>query len=415
MKRSPERLAWMVLFAALFACCALAVGVPATAYTFVNTATLDASVIVKLQAGILKAYSQFETENDARVVSLEGRPLSEGSTVIVGPESVGLLTFGDGNPASPFHTFQLYSNARLRIDKARLPRFAGAGLGDELTLSMSDGRVQISAQPPQGRPFLLRIIGDHAITTINTPGAYSIEETDTETRVNVAEGQALVSTPDGNQAFTFYGGQRTAVSDKGIAGVLPAFRNLIRNGEFEPPLDRDWQVETLIDPNSSVTGTATIVGMSPNTSLLLRRTGPNLGWGRTGVTQVINEDVRDRRTVQMRVNFNILEQEIPVCGGEGSECPFMVRIDYRNKDGTDGYWQQGFYAVGTPSAQLPDYVRSNTQGRHVARRLGVQETFEWENLIELLPDMQTIKTITLYAEGHSVQTQVDSVELLLQD
>jgi hypothetical protein len=413
MKRSPERVAWMVLFASLFACCALAVGVPATAYTFVNSATIDANVIVKLQAGILKAYNQFETENDARVVSLDGRPLSEGSTVIVGPESVGLLTFGS-DLANPFHTFQLYSNARLRIDRARLPRFTGAGLDDEFTLSMSDGRVQISAQP-QGRPFTLRIIGNHAITTINTPGSYSIEETPTETRVNVAEGQALVSTPGGNQAFTFYGGQRTAVSEDGIAGVLPAYRNLIRNGEFEPPLERDWQVQTLIDPNSAVTGTATIVGMSPNTSLLMRRTGPSLGWGRTAVTQEINEDVRDRRSVQLRVNFAILEQEIPVCGGEGSECPFMVRIDYRNENGGDAYWQQGFYAVGTPSAQLPDYVRSNNQGKHVARRLGVSETFEWENLIELLPDMQSIKSITMYAEGHSVQTQVNSVELLLQD
>lgn len=414
MKRRPERIAWMVLFAALFACCAMAVGVPATAYTFINTATVDANVIVKLQAGILKAYSQFETENDARVVSLEGRPLSEGSTVIVGPESVGLLTFGS-DPANPLHTFQLYSNARLRIDRARLPRFAGAGMGDEFTLSMSDGRVQISAQSPSNRPFNLRIVGDHAITTINTPGSYSIEETPTETRVNVAEGQALVSTPDGNQAFTFYGGQRTAVSEEGIAGVLPAFRNLVRNGNFEPPLERDWQVQTLIDPNSTVTGTAGIVGMSPNTSLLLKRTGQNLGWGRTGVTQQINEDVRDRRSAQLRVNFAILEQEIPVCGGEGSECPLMVRIDYRNEDGADTYWQQGFYAVGTPSAQLPDYVRSNNQGKHVARRLGVPETFEWENLIELLPDMQTIKSITLYSEGHSVQTQVNSVELLLQD
>ena len=415
MKRSPERIAWMVLFASLFACCALAVGVPATAYTFVNTATVDASVSVKLQAGILKAYSQYETENDARVVSLEGRALSEGSTVIVGPESVGLLTLGDGNPAAPFHTLQLYSNARLRIERARLPRFAGAGAGDDFTISMTDGRMQITARPPEGRRFTLRVNGKHATTIIDKPGSYSIEETAGETRVSVAEGQAQVSMPGANQAFTFYGGQRTAVSDQGIAGVLPGFRNLIRNGNFEPPLERDWQVQTLTDPNSTVSGTVTIVGMSPNTSLLLRRTGANLGWGRTGVTQEINEDVRDRRAVQLRVDFAILEQEIPVCGGEGSECPLMVRIDYRNQAGADAYWQQGFYAVGTPSATLPDYVRSNNQGKHVARRLGLSETFEWENLIELLPDMQLIKSITLYAEGHSVQTQINSVELLLQD
>jgi hypothetical protein len=236
--------------------------------------------------------------------------------------------------------------------------------------------------------------------------------------VNVADGQAVVSTVDGADFLNLFGSQRTVISQTGgIAGILPPARNLIRNGEFQAPLEeRDWKIDARVNASSTVSGTATIVGEAANTALLLSRTGGDLGWGRTGVTQIINEDVRDRRSLQLRLNFQILEQQLEVCGYAGSECPLMVRIDYRDNNSENASWTQGFYARGTPTEnELPDTIRANIQGKHVARRLGVPETFETQNLIELLPEMQTIKAITLYAEGHAVRTQVNSVELLLQD
>jgi hypothetical protein len=416
MKRTPERVAWTILFAALFACCALTVGVPSVGLAFYNTSTVDAAVDVKLQSGILNASSAYET--DATVVSLEGRPLSEGSTVFLGPESVGLMTLGERNAANPLLTLQLYSNANVRVDRARLPRFRSSALGDDFAIRLNSGRIQVLAQPDDGRRFNVRIATDNAITQIDTPGTYSIEQIDGETRINVADGQAVISAVNRTDFLNLFAGQRTLVSPAaGIAGILPPARNLIRNGEFQAPLEeRDWKIDTRVNAGSSVSGTATIIGDAPNTALLLARTGDNLGWGRTGVTQIINEDVRDRRSLQLRLNFQILEQQIEVCGSAGSECPFMVRIDYRDKNSGDASWTQGFYARGTPTEDgLPDYIRANNQGKHVARRLGVPETFETQNLIELLPEMQTVKSITLYAEGHAVRTQVNSVELLLQD
>ncbi len=412
MKRSPERVAWTILFIALFSCCALAVGVPTAGLAFVNTATVEAASYVKLQAGILQSYSQSETVNDARVVSLDGRALTEGSTVVTGPESVGLLTIGENDSSNPMLTLQLYSNANVRIERARLPRFDTNTTTAEFNIRLSGGRIQVLAQP--GRRFNLRVTSDFGNTTITTPGSYSFEQTGDEVRVSISQGQAVVSSPSSSAAFTLSGGQRTAMSGSGLAGVLPSFRNLIKNGEFQPPLDRDWKVETRVDAGSTVTGTVNIIGEGSNTALLIERVGNQLGWGRTGVVQTINEDVRDRRSLTLRVDFQIIEQEIPVCGGEGSECPFIIRIDYRTKDGSDAYRIQGFYGRGTPVSTLPDYIRANVQGKHVARRLNVPETFEW-NLSEFLSEMQTIKSISLYAEGHTVRTQVNSVELLLQD
>lgn len=194
-------------------------------------------------------------------------------------------------------------------------------------------------------------------------------------------------------------------------------RNLIRNGTFTAPLTRDWEIETLVIQGSTVTGTVTVREVNGRPALFLERVGSGISWGRTGVRQIINENVVDRRSLQLRIDFRILYQEIPVCGGEGSECPLMVRLDYRTRDGRDAFWIQGFYAVGTPSGTtLPDYIRSNPQNKHIARRLNAPEPpFESGNLLALIPDMQILRAISIYAEGHAVRTQINRVELLLQE
>ncbi|MFN3705540.1 MAG: hypothetical protein ACK4WM_06070 [Thermoflexales bacterium] len=414
---SPEQRAWLVLYAALLTCCALAVGVPAAAWAYMNSATVDANVHVRLRSGILRTYGRFESENDARVVSLEGRAIDEGVTVDVGPESVGLLTIGP-DPQSPLVTVQLYSNTRLRLVQARHPRFPFANRGDWFVLRLERGRVQVlvSAVSPQG--MHLELIGEHGKAMMQAPGTCSMEQVEGELRVSVSSGTVRVSTLDEQRTLAVSEGQRTAVNADGtLAGVLPPVRNLVRDGDFRGELQDNWLVDTMAMGEQGVRGVAT-VRPTPGggRALFLERVGDNIGWGRTAVTQLLNEDVRDRRSLRLQVDFQILEQQIPVCGGEGSECPLMVRIDYRTQDGSDASWIQGFYALGTPDERLPDYIRSNPQNRHIARRQGaVEPPFESENLLELLPNMQSVRAITLYAEGHAVRIRINSVALWVVD
>ncbi|MCS7087487.1 MAG: hypothetical protein NZL91_02155 [Thermoflexales bacterium] len=418
MWNTPERRAWLILFAALFTCCALAVGVPASTWALINSATAEAPMEVRLRAGILKTFSRFEQERDARVVALEGRAVEEGTTLIAGPESVGLLTVGGSSSDAPAINIQLYADTRLRLDRARYKRFHIANRADEFVFALEQGRVQIVVEASAERRFTLHVHSDLGTVSTEMPGAYSIERAGEELRVFVAQGIARVADANAQRSIQVSGGQRTLITRaRGLAGVLPPVRNLIRNGNFTAPLSRDWEIETLVIQGSTVTGTATIRDAGGRPALFLERTGSGISWGRTGVRQVINENVVDRRSLQLRIDFRILYQEIPVCGGEGSECPLMVRIDYRTKDGRDAFWIQGFYASGTPSGtSLPDYIRSNPQNKHIARRLNAPEPpFESGNLLALIPDMQIVKSISIYAEGHAVRTQVNTVELLLQD
>jgi len=420
LRRTPERWAWTVLLASFLSCCALTVGVPSIAWSYVNSATVAPVITVELQAGRTTAYTPPETEADARVVSQEGRALEEGGTVIVDDDSQSqsLITIVSGGEVTDtLITLQLYSGAQVTIERARLPRFESlSNTPAEFVFYLQAGRMQVQNQLG-ARNANVSVRTDLAVTRLGD-GSYSFEQLPDETQVAAREGSAVVTAIDPPSGLVLQPDQRTSVSASGgLQGILPAYRDLIRNGHFQPPLEDDWDVIAEVAVAGDVTGTATIIGNPPDTSLLLDRFGTNLGWGRTGIHQEINEDVAGRRSLQLRVEFAILYQELPVCGGLGSECPLMLTITYLDSSVAERQWTQGFYADGTPSASLPDEIVTAPQphNKHVAKRLGVRETYESEDLLATLKDIQAIKSIRIYAEGHGVRTQVYAAELLVSD
>ncbi|BCX04552.1 MAG: hypothetical protein KatS3mg053_2490 [Candidatus Roseilinea sp.] len=422
MKRSPERTAWLVLFASLFTCCALAVGVPAAALAFYNTATVEAGINVKLQAGQMSVWRPTQTDRDPpSVVSLDGYDIGEGSLVALSADSAGLLTLQDNasSPPQPLLTVQLYPNARLRVERARLPRFGASALSDEFAFRLAGGRIQVTAHAPD-RKISLRISSDHGNVLINTPGLYSIEHTNDALQLNVVEGVATVATRSGEMSLNFSSGQRTMVTASSVAGVLPPPRNLIRNDRFQAALQPVWQVEALAAASDAPLGTARIVEESTARALILERMGEELGWGRTGVVQSLDARVDGGRDLRLVLDFAILFQELPVCASVGSECPLFVSITWRDAKEGVREWIQGFYANGTPQIQpgapiLPDSILTNPQRKHVKMPLGQRVRWESENLFPYLPNVQTIETIKIYAEGHAVRTQINAVALLLTD
>ena len=419
LSRSPERLAWTVLLASFLSCCALAVGVPSIAWSFVNNATVPPIMTVKLQAGRTTAFTPPETEADARVVSQDGRQLEEGSTVIVDDDSQSqaLITIIAGEGSEPLATLQLYSGARVTLERARLPRFESISNQPAVfVIYLQSGRMQVLNQFGDARVGM-EVRTGLAVTRLGG-GSYSFEQSPDETQIAAREGRAAVTAIDPPGGLMLQPEQRTAVTQEGgLQGILPAYRDLIQNGHFEPPLEPAWTTYAEVAAGGEVTGTVTTVGEPPDTSLLLDRFGTGLSWGRTGVQQELNESVAGRRSLQLRVQFTILYQELPVCGGLGSECPLMLTLTYLDSNGSERQWTQGFYADGVPSAALPDEIVTAPQphNKHVAVRLGVRETYESEDLLGAPGDIQAVKSIRIYAEGHGVRTQVYLAELLVLD
>ncbi len=132
-----------------------------------------------------------------------------------------------------------------------------------------------------------------------------------------------------------------------------------------------------------------------------------------GIRQEINHDVRDFTALQLRLNVRVISQDITGfggCGYLGTECPIIVRLDYKDIYGTDREWLHGFY-TGEPhenwlTYEWADQLQSNNW-----------QTFDSDNLMQELTDTPPalVKAITIYASGHNFHTMVTEVELLAQE
>ena len=421
VKHSPQRLAWLVMLASILTCCALTIGVPATAMSFINSSTYVAPIDVKLQAGRTFTFSPPATEADARVVDQSGRTLDEGSTIIVDsslPSQASLSIDATDGVTSSLMTMQLYSGARVRVERARVPRFGIATTPSEITIRLLDGRVQIQNLQTEDKRALKLTVLSEQMSAVLPPGDYSFEVKADETSVFVRSGSAQISSATQTETFNIGADQRTVVhKGQGIVPGAPP-RDLIQNGHFQQPIDKNWIASSEVFVPGDVTGTVKVISSGQDTALLLDRPGVGLNWGRTSVKEIINENVSGRSSLQLQLNFTILFQELKVCGSQGSECPFMVRINYTTKDGSTAEWTQGFYADGTPQMpDLPDFIMQSAEPhtKHIAVQLGRPQPYESPNLMVELDGVQIINWIQLYAEGHGLETQINSVQLLVLD
>ncbi len=427
LSRSPERRAWAVLLFSLFACCAITVGVPTAALSFINTASDPPVTFVQLQAGIVSTFGVGEQERvDARVVDLNGRPLGEGSTIVVGNDldSVAGLTIHPQNGSEQINV-QLYSGTRLRLEKLSVRRFDLSSSGDAYTLYLDRGRIEIQVDYPADRVLALKIVTPHAESIITSKGEYAVAVEELRTRFTGYVGQAQVLI-NAQLTMGLAAGERLeVVRDVQTNLVTPvrmlAASNLVRNPVFRQSLEpANWYVSASASTGAPL-GQITLVdeGIADQNGgrmLDLNRTGDGLGPGRTSITQTVNQDVSNYRLVRVRTAFNIISQEIPVCGGTGSECPLMIDVLYTRTDGSEGHWRQGFYADGVPVlGELPDWVVKERQSKHIFKPMNQWAYFTSDNLLRLVPDMSTIRSITLYAEGHAVHTRIRLVELWVQE
>ncbi len=421
MGRSPERLAWAVLSAALLTCCALAVGVPMAGLAFYNAATVEAGINVRLQAGQMSVWRPNQSDRDPpSVVSLDGYDIGEGSLIALSADSAGLLALFDPRADSPrtLLTAQLYANARLRVERARLSRFPGSTAQDEYILRLSEGRAQVSI-PQTERRFTLRLVSDYATAWTTAAGSYVAEINGESLRLHVVDGSATVMNRDSDLAVNLNAGQRTVATRSSLAGVLPPPRSLVRNGQFASPLQPAWAIEARTAQPDAALGIIRIAEQTAGGALMLERLGVNLGWGRTGIVQTLDARVDGARDLRLVVDFAILFQELPVCASLGSECPLLVAIAWRDDQENSREWIQGFYAVGAPQMSagavlLPDTILANPQRKHVKVPLAQRVRWETDNLLPYLPNIRTIESVKIYAEGHAVQTQLFAVALLME-
>jgi hypothetical protein len=411
-----ERVAWTVMTSAFVAFCILAVTIPFVGWRYLSTDELAQQVSVTLISGtvfVTRPGVPFQGVSDTM------NNLEEGARIDSDPNSQGAINFLTSDNKTTLGNMQLYGNARVRLVSMRSPRFEWANPQPHaITVDLQKGRARVNLNLNVTRGILFRIRANGTLIELNRTGSYSIEVTDQTVDVIVREGAAKVTAKD--ETVPLDSGQRVVVR----TGTPPerattGERNLLLSGDFATPLTNDWiTYKDRFDPNDA-DGKIEQLTEGNRNILSLYRAGFN--WGRVGIQQKINREVRDYRYLRLHLALRVSKQNLRGCGQYGSECPLMAKIEYTDVAGNKREWVQGFFFFADPTNALP--MRCITCAASTTSHIRVQQDvwylYDSPDLINLFRtagfNPSIINTISIYAEGHSFESLVSEVELLAAD
>jgi len=396
LKKNPERLAWMILSIAFATFCFLLVSIPLGIRWYVINATQVHETSLSAIGGTVKVEEPEAGEPIAVTATKDDVPRE--SIVTTDPSSQAFLEFFEDS------TLHLYNNTRVIIQKTQSPRFSLSSKPNTIVLEVTGGRVRIGVAPSMESPLNFQVQTPHATVELKEDGSYSVEVSSEEFHLTVRDGQAKV-TAMGKMVELGQGERTTVPIGREPLGPLPAERDLIVNGDFKEPLTKGWEVYHEQDNPEEVSGKAEILIVGDRQAVRFWRMGKAAGHGETGIVQDINKDVRDFTSLELHISVRLLDQSLSGCGYRSSECPVIVRLDYKDAYGNDNSWTYGFY-FKDPIANWQ--ISDGEKTPH-----SVWYPYESPNLMEEL-DVKpaTITSIRIYASGWDYQSMASQVQLL---
>jgi hypothetical protein len=408
MRRNPERLAWTMLLTALLICVGLTIAIPLGIRSFINDTADVAAITLDVQQGTVLVKRAGLDEEIGVTTSLANIP--EGSTIRADSTVQAQLTIRTAGAQTTLLTVQIYGSTNLNIKQARSPRFAPSSLSYQIDLKVDGGRVRLSVAGGLDRAIECQLLMPQATAQLQDgAGTYAFDVSNDEAQVTVREGAANVSAQSASLALGPL--QRTVVKlGRQPSGILEPERNLVINGDFQLPLTGAWEISHDLQEPTESSGEVTIVTDGSRQVALFQRAGTY--HAETDLRQVINKNVRAFRSLKLHFVVKIINHDVFVCGQAGSECPMMVRLDYKDDNGTDRSFLQGFFWQLDPNDVNPNYnTTSGTRVLHIRVPRDFSFTYDSGDLMASLKPSQ-ITAITFYASGHSYTASIAEVELL---
>ncbi len=411
--QNPERAAWTVLLGSFLTFVILTSSAVFGSSYWLRNASVSQS-ITPVYSGTVLVTRPGRTAPEA---GLQDIPVE--STIATEANGQASLTFTAGNGQRELATVQVFGNSNVRISIADSPRFSRSQHPHRIVLNVLSGRVRVFAGVDLDRPLVIEVRSDPgALTVVDTPGSNAeVEATFTESMVTVREGQAAVTAV--GTTVTVGKDQRVQV----VAGTppsqpQPAERNLVRNGDFSAVLDGDWRIELSppANPNESQ-GDVHIIVVGGRRTAQFQRLGND--WGQVSIVQNIDRDIQGYSTLRLHMDVYIAAQDLHNCGQFGTECPLMAKITYVDIYGAQREWLKGFfynYSLGSSFGYTFCVTCSPNQWEHERWPKGKWQIFDSENLLPVFAkagaQAASIKSIILYASGHTFTSFVTDIQLL---
>lgn len=413
IRRNPQRLAWTVLILSFCACAALAISVPLAIRSFLTDSTDPAAVILQRQQGT----PLLQRPNSADFVGVTDQPTEvlEGSVIQIDESTQAVLTMRDPGVETNLVVVQLYGNTDVTLRAANTPRFGLSPNPHRLDLLVTNGRIRINVLNDTRRPVAASVQSPQGEVTFAV-GTYAVEVTNEELQVTVREGRATVTAQ--GTSVVIEPSQRARVElgqtpQGGLSGERPLLVS-----SFIGSLQPAWTIEHGPQDENEPTGTVTSATVAGRRAALFERTGPS--HAETRLVRELNRDVTDASSLTLHFAVLLSFQDVPVCGSQGTECPMMVKIEYRDASDNSREWLHGFYAINDPNNVNKPICEICTR-RFQHQRILRDTWFSYDsgNLMDILTvdGLKPVRIIRVifYASGHSYQSAVTDVELLVQD
>jgi hypothetical protein len=418
MRRNPQRLAWAVLLASFGLCVALAISTPLLIRSFINDSVSPAFVVLESPRGTTLLRRPASPDVVGVVESTDDVP--DGSQIRVDESMQALLTMNDPvDRNTRLATVKLFGAAAATLRAAHTPRFDASPNPYRLELFLDSGRMRINVSNDTPRAVQVIVYGPQGEATFGA-GTYAIEVTNEELQVTVREGEAIVGGRQGQPAIIHALERAVVPLNQAPQGGLSNELDLIRDGGFAQPLERNWTME-LKAPEIETESTGRVYSTTVAGRLAARFDRNGQGHGEVDLTQSVERDVTDSVSLQLHFLVFIDRHDVPLCGSVGSECPLMMRLRYRDTSGSEREWIQGFYVIGDPNPNPNPQICLLCSSRNPHTQIPPQSWYPYDSG-NLLEDMAInglkpaqIIDITFYASGHSFASAVTDVELLVQD
>ncbi len=412
------RLAWAVLLSSLFVCVLVTVAVPLGVRAYVESANRPMVATVQANQGTVG----IDDPGGQRRAVLAGelpQEVGEAATILTDTTASALITIVPPDSSEVAAQLQISSLSNVSLDRITSPRFGASNRPNRLDMVLQSGRVRLDIPESGNRQLLFQLETPHSRVEIGEPGRYTVEVSNDNTQITVQD-RGMASVVAMEEALTLQPGERAEVGlGRPPDGPLDPARNLIANGDFSQGLDNwslfAWQVEREDQPE----GTTEV--RADNGDPMLRFLRDGIGHADVKVTQSINADVSDAESLRLLLTLRVLDHSLGVCGVQGSECPLFVIINYIDESGVSRVWQHGFFANGiiddnlTPGACVSCAVVQQPHERVPAGQLYFYDVDLREELARqgFLPPRQ-IESISLVGSGHSFDTEVSDVSIIIE-
>lgn len=400
--KHPARVAWLVIWSAFAVFLALCALLPLSIRYYIQHATTPKEATLEVLNGTVRVRQPGVAAPLAINKTIQ---VQEGTSIETDENSRGILTFVDGS------TTILFPGTQMTLREMRVAALPWGIEPITLALDQTRGRIRIGAAAQlgqsdalaRGRAFLTQT--PHLQANL-TEGSYSVEVGADASQIFVRDGQAFVTAA--GQSVTVSRGQRTIVRrNQPPLPALPAAQDIIVNGDFLDPLARGWNIirEAGADPTVP-TGAVTPTTLSDRSVVRILRSNSKQTSAITGITQQINREVSDYRTMRLAADIRLHYQSLSGGGILSSEYPLILRIKYRDQYGSEGEWVHGFYYQNVTN-------NPTLNGELVPPEVWIP--FESGNLFELAePRPFFITSLQIYASGWDYESYVTGIRLIVE-